>query len=93
MISLRRRLVAPYGLVDAETPLEQVDHTRSSWRPEISSVLSVSVNSRNPWSRSLRRAAGTSGWGGMVANRSVSSAPSASLTVMPAAHRQIGWQY
>ena len=39
----------------------------SSCRPEISSVLSVSVNSRKPWSRSRRSAAGTSGWGGIVA--------------------------
>ncbi len=33
----------------------------SNCRPEISSVLSVSVNSRKPCSRSRRRAAGTSG--------------------------------
>ena len=46
-------------------------------------MLSVSVNSRKPWSRRRRRAAGTSGWGGIVANRSVSSALSASLIVMP----------
>src|SRR5580693_1832844 len=54
----------------------------SSCRPEIASVLSVSVNSRKPWSRSLRRAPGTSGCGGMVANRSVSSAALASKTMI-----------
>jgi len=39
----------------------------SRCRPKISSVLSVSVNSREPWSRSRRSAAATSGWGGIVA--------------------------
>ena len=80
----RRRLVTPHGLVDAEARSKtSMIPARSSWRPEISSVLSVSVNSRKPWSRRRRSAAGTSGCGGIEANRSVSSAPSASLTVSP----------
>ena len=41
------------------------------------------LKSRKPWSRSRRSAAGTSGWGGIEAKRSVSSAPSASLVAIP----------
>jgi hypothetical protein len=54
----------------------------SSCRPEISSVLSVSVKSRKPWWRSRRSAAGTSGCGGIEANRFVSPSASASLIAM-----------
>jgi alpha,alpha-trehalose phosphorylase len=55
----------------------------SNCRPEISSVLSVSVNKRKPWSRSGSRAAGTSGCAGIEATLSVSSAPSLSLMGIP----------
>src|SRR5215469_4543508 len=55
----------------------------SSWRVCTSSRLSVRVKSRKPALRSLRSAAGTSGWGGMVENFSVSSFLSASQSLMP----------
>src|SRR5215468_3526896 len=45
--------------------------------------LLVRVNSRKPASRSFDRAAGTSGYGGIVENFSLSSRLSASLILMP----------
>jgi len=52
-------------------------------RPWTASVLSVRQNSRKPAARSRPSAAGTSGCGGMVANRSVSSAASAAVMARP----------
>jgi hypothetical protein len=45
--------------------------------------MSVNVNSRNPATRSFRRAAGTSSWGGIVENFSRSSFISASWILIP----------
>ena len=86
MVGLWRWLVAPDGLVHAETALEQVDHPRALQLPprDLQGVVGEREQPEAMVAEARRRAAGTSGWGGMVANQSMSLAkPSAALIVMP----------
>jgi hypothetical protein len=54
-----------------------------SWRPEMAAALSVKVNRSKPAAFNRRKAPGTSGYGGIVANRSVSSSRSVAVILTP----------
>jgi hypothetical protein len=87
-VSLSRRLMV-LDTVRAEAPLEKIGNAAVFKLASLHLEQVIREGEQPPAARSLRSAGGTSGYGGIVENRSVSSLLSAPPILMPSASASI----